>query len=78
MQHEGDEPSQSYSDLALFIQSLANEGRAAVSAEPADIDDADAMPLLRDLDGFARDALALELQDKLGPVFDITCDCLFA
>jgi MoxR-vWA-beta-propeller ternary system domain bpX4 len=60
-QDEGEQPSQSYSDLAIFIQSLANEGRAAVSADPSDIDDADAVPLLRELDGFARDGLALEL-----------------
>jgi len=48
----------------LCIQSLVNEGRAAVSAQPSGIDDADALPVLVQLDGFARDELALEL-----PVF---------
>jgi hypothetical protein len=60
MQERGDQPN-SYSDLALFIQSLANEGRAAVSAQPSGIDDADAAPLLQRLDEFARDEIVLEL-----------------
>src|SRR5262245_41790960 len=61
MQHRGDQPSNSPSDLALFIQSLANEGRGVVSAQLSDIDDADAMPTLQSLDGFARDELGLDL-----------------
>jgi len=32
MQQRGDSPTRSYSDLALFIQSLVNDGRAAVAA----------------------------------------------
>src|SRR5436190_24216731 len=61
MQHSGDQPSDSYSDLALFLQSLANEGRAAVSAQASDVDDADALPVLQQVDGIARDELALDL-----------------
>jgi hypothetical protein len=63
MQQEGDPPSPSYSDLALFLQSLVNDGRAAVSPIPSNIDDADALPLLQQLDGFARDELALDLPE---------------
>jgi hypothetical protein len=63
MQQEGDSPSPSYSDLALFLQSLVNDGRAAVSPIPSNIDDADALPLLQQLDGFARDELALDLPE---------------
>lgn len=61
MQQGGDNPERSHSDLALCIQSLANEGRAAISAELSEVDDADALPLLQQLDGLARDELALEL-----------------
>jgi hypothetical protein len=52
---------QSYSDVALLVQSLANDGRAVVSMQPSKIDDSDAVPLLEQLDGFARDELALDL-----------------
>jgi hypothetical protein len=61
MRERGDNPGQSYSDLALLIQSLANDGRAAVSAQPSNIDDTDALPLLEQLDGLARDELSLDL-----------------
>ncbi len=61
MQQQGDSPQPPHSDLALFIQSLVNEGRAVVPAQPTHSDDADALPLLRQLDGFARDELALDL-----------------
>lgn len=59
MQHRGE--LSSYSNLALFIQSLANDGRAAVAAQPSTIEDADALPLLQQLDEFARGELALDL-----------------
>src|SRR5207302_4073826 len=45
----------------LCLQSLANEGRAAVSAVPSKIEDPDALPLLKQLDTLARDELALPL-----------------
>jgi MoxR-vWA-beta-propeller ternary system domain bpX4 len=64
MQPREEQPAQSWSDVALLVQSLVNEGRAAVSLQPSDIDDVDAVPLLRQLDGLARDELALDL-----PVF---------
>ena len=64
MQSREEQPAQSWSDLALLVQSLVNDGRAAVSLHPSNIDDADAVPLLRQLDGLARDELALDL-----PVF---------
>jgi hypothetical protein len=38
-----------------------NEGRASVSAQASPVDDADALPLLQQLDAFARAELALEL-----------------
>ncbi|HTV40089.1 MAG TPA: hypothetical protein VMF08_05920 [Candidatus Sulfotelmatobacter sp.] len=61
MQPREEHPAQSCSDVALFLHSLVNEGRAAVSLQPSNIDDADAIPLLQQLDGLARDELALEL-----------------
>lgn len=67
MQHRGANASRTVSDLALCIQSLVNDGRAAVSAQTSAIDDSDALPLLRELDRCIRDELALEL-----PVFSPT------
>jgi hypothetical protein len=66
MQHRGeeDESPRSVSGLALCIQSLADEGRAAVSPQNSNVDDSDALPLLQQLDALARDEFALEL-----PVF---------
>lgn len=61
MQHSGNNPSRPASDLALCIQSLVNEGRAAVALYPSGTDDADALPVLKQLDEFARDELALDL-----------------
>lgn len=61
MQSGGDTLTGPASDLAVCIQSLVSEGRAVVSAQPASVDDADALPLLERLDGLARDELALEL-----------------
>jgi len=61
MQETEENPAQSYSDVALLVQSLANDGRAAVPLQPSNVDDADAVPLLQQLDGFARDELALDL-----------------
>jgi hypothetical protein len=61
MQHSGDPTSQSCSDLALFINSLVNDGRAAVLPRPSDVEDTDVLPLLQNLDGLARDELALDL-----------------
>lgn len=61
MQQKGDNGSRAVSDLALCIQSLVNDGRAAVSAEMSAIDDHDALPMLRELDRCVRDELALDL-----------------
>lgn len=64
MQQREENQAQCYSDVALLVQSLTNNGRAAVSRRPSNMDDADAIPLLQQLDGLARDELALDL-----PVF---------
>ena len=61
MEEGGHSSSGSYSDLALFIQSLVNEGCPVVSAQTSAIDDVDALPLLQQLDAVARQELALEL-----------------
>ncbi len=61
MQQKGDNGSCTVSDLALCIQSLVNDGRAAVSAQTSAIDDVDALPMLRELDRCVRDELALDL-----------------
>lgn len=53
--------AQSWSAVALFIHSLANDGRATVSPQPSNIDDADAVPLLRQLHDIAREEFALDL-----------------
>lgn len=61
MQEKGDNGSRTVSDLALCIQSLVNDGRAAVSTQSSTIDDNDALPMLRELDRCVRDELALDL-----------------
>jgi hypothetical protein len=61
MQRKGDNGSRTVSDLALCIQSIVNDGRAAVSPQMSTIDDSDALPMLRELDRCIRDELALEV-----------------
>ncbi len=61
MHHPRGNARGSASDLALCLQSLADEGRVAVSAHPSEIDDSDTVPLLEQLDACARNELALEL-----------------
>ena len=61
MQHKGDNGKSTVSDIALCIQSLVNEGRAAVSPQMSAIDDSNALPMLRELDRCIRDEMALEL-----------------
>lgn len=61
METEGSGPADSASDLAVFLLSLVNDGRAAISAHPNQSDDADALPLLQQLDSIAREELALQL-----------------
>jgi hypothetical protein len=61
MQPKGDTPAVPVSDLAVCIQSVMNEGRAAVSMHSSGADDTDSLPVLEQLDEFARDELALEL-----------------
>lgn len=45
----------------MCLGDLAQDGRAAVRAQPTDLDDADALPVLANLDAAAREALALAL-----------------
>jgi hypothetical protein len=61
MQHRGENARGAASDLALGLQSLADEGRVAVFAHASGVDDSDAVPLLEKLDACAREELALEL-----------------
>lgn len=61
MQPHGENAAPTYSDVALFLQAITNEGRAAVSAELSNVSDADALPILEKLDTYAREELALEL-----------------
>jgi hypothetical protein len=49
------------SDVALFLHSLANTGRAVVSSNFSETDDSDAMPVLEQIDTAARAEYALEL-----------------
>lgn len=49
-----------YSDLAPFLKLLAEEGRAVVSPKPLTENSKDALAVLRQLDEFARNELALE------------------
>lgn len=61
MQHRGENARGSVSDLALCLQSLADEGRVAVCARASGIEDSDAVPLLEKLDACAREGLSLDL-----------------
>jgi hypothetical protein len=63
MHVRGEDQPASVSDLALCLQSIANEGRAVIVAESSTADDTDALPLLQQLDALARDELALPLPD---------------
>ena len=68
---ENQTASASASDLARCLQGLVNDGRPAVSMSVSptrapsnvDVDDSDAVPVLQQLDGFAREELALDLPD---------------
>jgi hypothetical protein len=61
MQHRGESAPGSASDLALCLQSLADEGRAVVSLQPPADDDGDAIALLEQMDSAARNELGIEL-----------------
>lgn len=61
MQNIEDSATPPASDLALFIQTLVNEGRPVISAQASRVDDSDVLPLLKQMDEFAREELALEL-----------------
>jgi MoxR-vWA-beta-propeller ternary system domain bpX4 len=63
MQQREEHPAQPWSDVALLVRSLADDGRAVVSLQPSDIEDTDAIPLLQQLDALARDEFALDLPD---------------
>jgi MoxR-vWA-beta-propeller ternary system domain bpX4 len=60
MQNSANEPGM-VSDLALFLKSLVQEGRAAVSVQPLPHQTDDALSVLKDLDAHARNELALDL-----------------
>jgi len=60
MQIRGEDFGASASDLALCIQSLVNEGRAAISTNPSNIEDTDALPLLVEMDASIREELSLD------------------
>ncbi len=60
MQTAGANTPGSVSDLALFLKSLGEEGRAVVSAQPPSGDPGDVSSLLRQLDEQARGELALD------------------
>lgn len=47
-------------DLALFLKSLAEDGRAVVSSEPLTNETEEALSVLRQMDEYARSELALE------------------
>lgn len=57
---------ESISELAFFLKSLGEEGRAIISGRPLTGDCADAVAVLRQIDEFSRNDLALEL-----PVFSV-------
>jgi MoxR-vWA-beta-propeller ternary system protein len=63
MQQREEHPAQSWSDVALLVRSLADDGRAVVSLQPSQVADTDTAPLLRQLDTLAREELALDLPD---------------
>lgn len=48
------------SDLAVFLKTVAEEGRAAVSPQPLPKESDDVLPVLNQLDEFARAELALD------------------
>ena len=53
--------SPDFSDLALFLKALAEEGRALVSQSPLANHPSDALEVLRQLDGIAREEFGAEL-----------------
>jgi hypothetical protein len=61
MQLRGRTATNTASGLALFIQSLANDGRAVVSGRGRDEQETDALPLLEKLDAQLREDLAIAL-----------------
>src|SRR6266496_5382292 len=54
-------PDAAACDLALFLKSLAEDGRAVVSSGPLTIDMDDALGVLRQMDEYARNELALDV-----------------
>ena len=54
-------PDAAASDLALFLKSLAEDGRAVVSSGPLTNDTDDTLCVLRQMDEFARNELALDV-----------------
>lgn len=61
MQDKDASAIRSGSDLALCLQAVVNDGRALVFVRPSPPGDADALPVLEQLDGFARDEAGLDL-----------------
>src|SRR5688572_30178056 len=60
MQPAGETPPETNSGLALFLKSLAEEGRAVVLPQPLDDDVEEATAVLEQLDTHARNELALD------------------
>jgi hypothetical protein len=61
MTNESEFVSAGNSDLVVFLHALANTGRAVVSPNSPDMDDADATPVLEQIDATARAEHALAL-----------------
>src|SRR5678816_3421782 len=65
MQNSGAIAPDTASDLALFLQSLAEQGQARVSSEPLGPEVGEALAVLRQLDQLSRDELALDAPEYL-------------
>ena len=65
MQYSGAIEPDTASDLALFLQSLAEQGQARVSSEPLGPEVGEALAVLRQLDQLSRDELALDAPEYL-------------
>jgi hypothetical protein len=63
MQLRGEHSRDGASDLAICLQSLANDGRVPVSSVESHIDDSDALSLLEGLDSASRAELGLDLPE---------------
>jgi len=60
-------PEASTSDLALFLKSLAEDGRAVVSTRPLTNETDEALGVLRQMNEYARNGLALDAPQFSAP-----------